>query len=508
MRGEMKHVSDTGWILGVALATAVLCLPFLGTLPLFDPDEGYYPAAAAESLAHGHPLDLTLNGEPRWNKPPLSYALMQAGILIFGRNEFAVRLPSVIEGAALVAILGLLVARVAGGRAGLLASVVLASSLGFQVMTRAAHPEMGLVLGTCVAQALFALWFVSPAGARPRWAWWAAGLAMGFGFLAKGPSALAMPALMLLAGMFVVPRDGRPSWGELGRAFGGAALLALVLACPWYLWMGSKHGDAFWSVAFGQMEHLTEERHGGFRSWPFFFVPILVGAFLPWILFLPSGLRALRRSDPAPAARFTLLMALAAGTSFLFWSLSASKNPHYALVFLPPLAAMLGVWSSTATSLLARPPFIASVAILALTAFVALLCSPPPSFLLNRSAMGRAFARAVVREEGAVNASLAIYRQRLPSVSFYADREVDWPHTPDALAEFLRGTGEKYLLIHRRHMDVVSGIPHEEICRTMSHSRPSAEFFLLRFGRVGSPAPPAPAAAPPGGAPPPAGGPR
>ena len=38
-------------ILGVALATALLCLPFLGTLPLFDPDEGYYPAAAAESLA-------------------------------------------------------------------------------------------------------------------------------------------------------------------------------------------------------------------------------------------------------------------------------------------------------------------------------------------------------------------------------------------------------------------------------------------------------------------------
>ena len=133
-------------ILGVALATALLALPFLGSLPLFDPDEGYYPATAAESLAHGHPFDLTLNGEPRWNKPPLSYALMQGGILLFGRNEFAVRLPSVLEGAALIAILGLVVARVAGGKAGLLSSVVLASCLGFQVMTRAAHPEMGLVL--------------------------------------------------------------------------------------------------------------------------------------------------------------------------------------------------------------------------------------------------------------------------------------------------------------------------------------------------------------------------
>ena len=82
----------------MALAAALLCLPFLGAYPLFDPDEGYYPAAAAESLREGHPLDLTLNGEPRWNKPPLSYALMQVSMTVLGENEFAVRLPSVLEG--------------------------------------------------------------------------------------------------------------------------------------------------------------------------------------------------------------------------------------------------------------------------------------------------------------------------------------------------------------------------------------------------------------------------
>ena len=68
-------------ILGVALAAALLCLPFLNSYPLFDPDEGYYAATAAASVDAGSPLDLVLDGGPRWNKPPLSYGLIEASVL-------------------------------------------------------------------------------------------------------------------------------------------------------------------------------------------------------------------------------------------------------------------------------------------------------------------------------------------------------------------------------------------------------------------------------------------
>ncbi|MHC4821706.1 MAG: ArnT family glycosyltransferase, partial [Planctomycetota bacterium] len=59
----------------IALAAFLLCLPFLGSLPFMDPDEAFYPATAAESMESGDALDLRLNGQPRWVKPPGQYAL-------------------------------------------------------------------------------------------------------------------------------------------------------------------------------------------------------------------------------------------------------------------------------------------------------------------------------------------------------------------------------------------------------------------------------------------------
>jgi len=51
----------------------------------------------------------------------------------------------------------------------------------------------------------------------------------------------------------------------------------------------------------------------------------------------------MKRRDPAPRERLRLLMALAAGTTFLFWSFSSSKLPNYGLSFLAPLAVVVAV---------------------------------------------------------------------------------------------------------------------------------------------------------------------
>jgi len=374
-------------ILGIALGAALIALAFLGSYPLFDPDEGFYAASAAESVDAGSPLDLVLDGAPRWNKPPLAYGLIEASFAVLGRNEFAARLPSVLEAALLAALLGLLVRRIAGNHAGLFAALVLASSVGHQAMGRAAHPEMGLVLGIAVAEMVLAAWFIAPPAERPPWAWWAAGLAMGFGFLAKGPVALALPALMLGAGLLLVPRAQRPTVAEAGRVFGAAAALALVVAAPWFLWMGLRHGGEFWRTVLGQLDHYTSaDREHAHDSW-YYFAPVLLAGFLPWTLFLPGTVGRLRRTDPSPRERLRFLMALAAGTSFLFWSLSSSKLPGYGLVFLPPLAVMVAVdlrssagLAGSAAALRGRLPC------LGLAALGALVLAAPSLFGLTRAA--------------------------------------------------------------------------------------------------------------------------
>src|SRR5262245_47750763 len=133
----------------VGLAAALLLVTALSTIgvaPLFDPDEGYYPATAAEDLRSGSAWDPRFNGEPRWDKPILTYALIEGSFEIFGSSKPASRIPSVLEGVLLILIVGFVVNRVAGVRAAGLAALVLCTTTGVQIFARVAHPEIGLVL--------------------------------------------------------------------------------------------------------------------------------------------------------------------------------------------------------------------------------------------------------------------------------------------------------------------------------------------------------------------------
>ena len=89
------------FVVGIALVLAVVAFATAPIVPLLDPDEGYYPATAAESLRAGEFWDLRFNNAPRWDKPILSYALIAAAFAAFGESELAARLPSAIEGAVL-----------------------------------------------------------------------------------------------------------------------------------------------------------------------------------------------------------------------------------------------------------------------------------------------------------------------------------------------------------------------------------------------------------------------
>jgi hypothetical protein len=270
--------------------------------------------------------------------------------------------------------------------------------------------------------------------------------------------------------------------------------------------MASKHGIDFWRVSAGQVEDYVVEGRRGFRSNPLFFVVVLPLAFLPWIALLPSALRGLRRTDPSPAARFSLLMALAAGTSFLFWSLWPAKNPHYALVFLAPLAAIVGGWFAEWS---ARPMAAGSwdvrsyrsVAVIAVACVLAIavglavgLRGPNP--LVSPS---KQFAERIREEPGWEGATLAVYRRRLPSLSFYAGRAVAWPQDPEALAPFLTAPGTRFLVIRARHLDPRQG------GMGIGYASTDEPWVLIRLDGPSdlrlSPPPPAPGAAPPAGGP-------
>jgi 4-amino-4-deoxy-L-arabinose transferase-like glycosyltransferase len=359
-----------------ALVLFVSALSTAAVVPLFDPDEGYYPATAAESVDGGAWWDLRLNGEARWEKPVLAYALIEASFAAFGRGPVAARLPSALQGAALVLLAGVLVSRFAGRRAGGATAVVLASTLGVQVFARASHPEIALVLSMAVTELLLTIWLVSPAAARSRGLPALIGLSMGYGLLAKGPVAIVVPLLgIACAAPFVTRVSSR--WREAVRDAALAGLVALVIAAPWYAAMTWRHGLAFlrdgvWAQNFGRYTGQIEHGQSAIT-----FVLAAAAGLMPWTGLLPASLKGLRRpaDDPRAAARFTI--AVVTAVSLAFYALSASKLASYSLALIPPSAVLVGLYLDDVFARIRQPDmaFIGSGLLLGAVA-IALLAVP------------------------------------------------------------------------------------------------------------------------------------
>jgi 4-amino-4-deoxy-L-arabinose transferase-like glycosyltransferase len=84
--------------IAVALLAAILFIPFLGQVHLFDWDEVNFAESAREMLVTGDYFRVQINYLPFWEKPPLFFWLQAASMSIFGINEFAARFPNAVCG--------------------------------------------------------------------------------------------------------------------------------------------------------------------------------------------------------------------------------------------------------------------------------------------------------------------------------------------------------------------------------------------------------------------------
>jgi 4-amino-4-deoxy-L-arabinose transferase-like glycosyltransferase len=312
--------------------------------PLFDPDEGYYPATAAESVDAGAAWDPRFNGEPRWDKPVLTYTLIEASFFVFGRTAAAARLPSVIEGVLLILVVGFFVQRLAGPRPAGTAAWILATTMGVQIFGRVAHPEIGVVLMITTAELLTVYWLTTPRPDVRLRAALLAGVALGLGVLAKGPVAVALPLLAMVTGIVVMERAFRWPTAQTARHMVLCGAVAGAIALPWYTAMTWRHGlsfleEAVWRHNVGRFTGEAFVHHS--QLW-FFVVPTLVAMF-PWSGLIPAALRRLARPSREPIDVLRFFMAIAFATSFVFYSASGSKLPHYALVFVPPLSILIAL---------------------------------------------------------------------------------------------------------------------------------------------------------------------
>ncbi|HET6243641.1 MAG: glycosyltransferase family 39 protein [Bacteroidetes bacterium] len=82
----------------IIVVSALLFIPNLGAVHLFDWDEINFAECAREMIVTGNYSQVMINYEAFWEKPPLFFWMQVIAMKIFGANEFAARLPNAICG--------------------------------------------------------------------------------------------------------------------------------------------------------------------------------------------------------------------------------------------------------------------------------------------------------------------------------------------------------------------------------------------------------------------------
>ena len=329
------------FLLGVALFIFPLTLHH----PLIDPDEGLHAAIAQEMVERGDYITPRFLGKPFPDKPVFFFWALAGSLRVLGFSEPAVRAPGLAFGLLGAITTGLRAGTILGRRGGWLAGIFYATlALPIGLMQVPVH-DLALVPFTNVA--LLAFWRAarSPrAAAVLAWSL-AAGGCLGLAMVTKGLSGVAIVGLahatvcLLERRLSVVVVLG----GVLALAFAAAVatppFLAMEQAQPGYLnyYLFERH-------VLGAVT--TTQRHG--KAVWHYYLPVVLGGGLPWILYAPFSLARLRSRalDIATDQRFgdatrlgwSLLL-----TGTLFLSLAKSKLLTYALPVFPAIAVLAAV---------------------------------------------------------------------------------------------------------------------------------------------------------------------
>lgn len=308
----------------------------LGANTIWDANEAFYVDTPRQMVLSGDYVNPVFNGEPRMNKPVLSYWVVAGLYNLFGISVTVERF-----GIALGA-LGILLAAYVCGRAvrssvtGWLAVLIVATAPQFVMFSRRIFIDIWVTMFMTLAIGCFLLVQTQPARRRL----WLALMyvAIGLGVLTKGPVALVFPAAAI--GLWLIVerriRDFTKLWIIPG------ALIVLAINVPWWWAVYAEHGmdpiKAFW---LGEnLGRYTESMQPGERDL-FFYVPVVIGDLFPWSVFVVAGLvsgAAAFKRDPARALHRFLMIWV--GLLVGVFSFSETKQDLYVFPIVPALAAL------------------------------------------------------------------------------------------------------------------------------------------------------------------------
>lgn len=318
-------------IIAMIIAAVVLLATHIGTRALWDPDEGRYAEMGREVLVLKDWVTPHLNYVLYFEKPMLFVWMEALSMKLFGINAAAARIPPLVCALGIAFLIWLIASRQWGRRAALVACAALLTSTEFFVLANAVDINMPLTLFITAALAFFWLGHFHE---QPRYyylAWISAGLAT----LTKGPVGFILPAgtimiYILVTRQFRLILQAKPLTG---------LIVFLLVMAPWYVLVSQRNPDFFDFFFINQnLMRYTSTIHQRYQPlW--YFVPVVIGGFLPWTFLLPSAIKKIK-GQPIPNPVWYAIIWFA--VTFLFFTPSQSKLATYVLPCFMPLALLLG----------------------------------------------------------------------------------------------------------------------------------------------------------------------
>jgi 4-amino-4-deoxy-L-arabinose transferase-like glycosyltransferase len=339
----------------LAIAAAIYLLCIVSPPSLMDDVDSVQASISRTMLRTGDWVTPHLDGIKYLEKPPLKYWLIAISFKIFGDSDIAARLPM----ALFAVLLCWLAARIAcwafDRKTGLIAGVVMSSSLGLFLFTRVLISDVALTFTIALAIWAF-LRALDQQENRPQLWSLVYGASVGTGILFKGLIAALFP---LAAGFLYIAFTGRLMQRETWRRLVPmrSALVALAIAAPWHI-LATIRNPPYWYVSF---ESGPGQYHGFF--WFYFFnehilrflnkryprdyntVPralfwlLHLVWFFPWSVYFP-GIAKLRYRGSDRASRTRLMALCWIGFVMVFFTFSSTQE-YYSMPCYPAIAILL-----------------------------------------------------------------------------------------------------------------------------------------------------------------------
>jgi len=312
-----------------------------------DADATHAEAAREMYVTHDY-VTLKINGNRYLEKAPLMYWMISSSYALFGVNEFAARVPT------MLAMLGLTLLamkwgrRAFGERVSIYAGMFAATAVGYYLFSRVLIPEA--ILSLFIAGSFYC--FLTALDDGKAWRWYGGYACLALAVLTKGLLALVVVGFAMLL-FLAVSREWR-RWREFRIPSG--LLLFFAIAAPWHILAGIRNPHFFWFYFINEhfMRFLGKRIPKDYNKQEnsLYWALHLVWLF-PWSLYLPIALRRLiadwraRRQQPSNTTatlrtRTRLVCFIWAAVTLVFFSFSTNQEYYTVPAYLPVLLLIAG----------------------------------------------------------------------------------------------------------------------------------------------------------------------